>query len=288
METTSLQQLQEMFAGLRAEAGCDIDADMVWSYFFTSEKPEVLESVAEVLEERGFEPVEIFEGDADSSFALQVERIETHTPETLFALNAELESLAASFKNVKYDGMDVDSIGDGEGCGCGCESECEDCNCDKEKVGEHTCGCGCRTESEPIENPELVEAMDNITHELSEESEQALMLQLQRGLYLVPVFSGRIDTDPTDDETVQVLVCIDEKDMEFLPLFTDEAALKAWTGEKVSAMVLTAPEAWDFILSQPECSGGVVNPGGAGLPLNREMVALLKKMIDTAEAEVEE
>ena len=184
--------------------------------------------------------------------------------------------------------MDVDSIGDGEGCGCGCESECEDCNCDKEKVGEHTCGCGCRTESEPIENPELVEAMDNITHELSEESEQALMLQLQRGLYLVPVFSGRIDTDPTDDETVQVLVCIDEKDMEFLPLFTDEAALKAWTGEKVSAMVLTAPEAWDFILSQPECSGGVVNPGGAGLPLNREMVALLKKMIDTAEAEVEE
>ena len=37
METTSLQQLQEMFAGLRAEAGCDIE-------------PEVLESVAEVLE----------------------------------------------------------------------------------------------------------------------------------------------------------------------------------------------------------------------------------------------
>ena len=295
-----------MFAGIRAETDWDIDAEMLWSYYFTAAAPEVLETVAEALEARDFEAVEIFEDEDQPLFALQVERSEKHTPESLFALNNELEALAATFKGVEYDGMDVNPFGDEDGCGC--EGDCKDCDCDKEEE-EHECcggghgGCGCeddhkeeshacrcgskhyQSENEPIENPDLVAAMDKITHDLSEENQQNLTLELQRGLYLVPVFTGRIDTDPTDDETMQVLVCTDETDAEYLPLFTDEAALKAWTQENVSAMVLTAPEAWEFILSQPECSGGVVNPGDAGLPLNRDMVTLLKKMIDAVEVE---
>lgn len=286
MEPISLQQLQEMFAEARAETDFDIDGEIPWNYFFKSTAGEELESITEALEELGFDAVDIAEmTEGDPCFILIVERLEKHTPESLFALNAKLEALASEFKGVEYDGMDVIPADEDE---CGCGGDCEDCDCDKEDEREHACGCGskhCHTEDEPVENPGLLAALDRITKNLSEETQHNLTLQLQRGLYLVPVFTGRIDTEPTDDEAVQVLVCTDEKDDEYLPLFTDETALRGWTREQVSAMVLTAPEAWDFILSQPECSGGVVNPGTAGLPLNREMVGLLKKMIDAGEGD---
>jgi len=297
METITLQQLQEMFAGLRSETDWDIDGELLWGYYFTAAAPEVLEAAAETLSKRDFEVTEIFESDDEPVFILQVERLEKHTPETLFARNAELEAFAAGLEGVEYDGMDVNPFTDEDECDCGCDGECEDCDCDDEKEekaeneGEHQCGCGtkhCHSENEPIENPTLVAAIAKIVNDQSEEAQHELTFELERGLYIVPVFSSRSDTDCPDDEAVQVLVCTDENDAEFLPLFTDEAALKAWTTEAVSGMVLTAPEAWDFILSQPDCAGGVVNPGDAGLPLSREMITLLKKMIDDVEAETTE
>ena len=234
-----------MFAGLRSESDWNIDGEMLWGYYFTAAAPEMLESVAESLSERGFDISEIFESDDEPIFILQAERLEKHTPESLFALNAELEVLAS-----KFEGVD--------------------------------------SESEPIENPELVAAIQKFASNGTEDSQYDLTLQLQRGLYLVPVYADDAHAAPAEEGSLQVLVCTDEEDAEFLPLFTDEAVLKAWTKEKVSAMVLTAPEAWEFILSQPECSGAVVNPGDAGLPLSREMITLLKKMIDEIEAETEE
>jgi len=285
-----------MFAGLRAETDCNPEDELLWSYYFTAATPEALEPVAEVLDEREFDVVEIFDGEEEKNFILAVERIEKHTPESLFALNTEMEALAAKHVGVEYDGMDVNPM-DECGCGCGCKEEgdcdCEECDCEKEGE-EHACGeshgCGCgsshfHSEDEPIENPELLAALAAIATDKSEDTQHALSLELQRGLYLVPVFAGKPDAEAADDEAVQVLVCTDETGAEYLPLFTDEDALSAWTQEDVSAMVFTAPEAWEFILSQPECAGGVINPGGASLPLNREMVGLLKKMIDVLEAE---
>lgn len=292
MQTISLPQLQEMFASLRTETDENIDGEMLWGYYFTAAAPEVLESLAETLEARGFDIDEIFQSDDEPIYILQAERFEKHTPESLFALNAELETVAGQFAGVEYDGMDVNPADneDDDECGCtggdcDCESEGEEAHeCCGGKGGESCCGGKhCHSESEPITNPQILAAIERIAGDRSEDAQQELTLALQRGLFLVPVFTGRIDTEPTDDEAVQVLVCTDEKNDEYLPLFTDEAALKAWTDEDVAAMVLTAPEAWEFIVSQPECAGGVVNPGAAALPLSREMVGLLKKMIDDIE-----
>ena len=283
METITLQQLNEMFAGLRDETDWNIDGEMLWGYYFTAKAPEVLESVAEALSERNFDIAEIFESDDEPIFILQTERLEKHTPESLFALNAELEALAAKFDGVEYDGMDVNPVDE-----CGCEGDCEECDCEHEEEEEHHCCCGsehCHTESEPIENPEILAAIANFARNASEESQQDLTMELQRGLYLVPVGAESAEAAQAEEGAVQVLVCTDENDAEFLPLFTDETALKTWVPQNASAMVLTAPEAWEFILAQPECAGAVVNPGGAALPLDREMVTLLKKMIDEIESE---
>ncbi len=286
METITLQQLQEMFAGLHKETDWNLDGEMLWGYYFVAPNPEVLDSLAKTLGERNFDISEVFESDDEPIFILQAERLEKHTPESLFALNAELEALAAKFEGVEYDGMDVNPA-DGE---CDCEGDCENCDCDEEE-DEHECCCGsehCHTEDEPIENPAILAAIQNISKDASEEAQQDLTLELQRGLYLVPVFAESANAAATEEGSMQVLVCMDENEEEFLPLFTDEAALKAWTKENVSAMVLTGPEAWEFILSQPDCAGAVINPGDVSLPLNREMVTLLKKMIDEIEAETGE
>ena len=284
MELISLPELQKMFLDLRSETDWNVDAEMLWSYYFTAATPELLESVAAALEEKEFISDDIFESEDQPGFILELARIETHTPESLFAMNAELEALAARFEGVEYDGMEVNPITDDADCGCGGDCEnCEDCEGEHQHE-EHECcrggGKHCHSEGEPIENPDLLVAIAKISSDRSEEAQHELTLALQRGLYLVPVFTGDIDTEPADDKAVHVLVCTDESGAEYLPLFTDEAALKAWTEDEVSAMVLTGPEAWDFILSQPECSGGVINPGDASLPLNRDMVTLLKKMID--------
>ncbi|XHR28921.1 MAG: SseB family protein [Chthoniobacteraceae bacterium] len=318
MQTIPLAQLEEMFASLRTEDN-SIDGEMLWGYYFTASEAEALEPVAEALEELGYDVADIFESEEEPLFILQAERFEKHTPETLFALNAELEALAAKFPAVEYDGMDVNSLDSeaaleegeeghgccgghgGEGCGCGHgdESKEKDHECcggkggeSKEKdheccggSGEGCCGRHVQREGEAIENPQIIDAIERISTDRSEDAQREMTLALQRGLYLVPVFSGRLDTEPTDDQAVQVLVCTDENNDEYLPLFTDEEALKAWTQENVSAMVLTAPEAWDFILTQPECAGGVLNPGSSALPLNRDMVGILKKMIEDHEQE---
>jgi len=302
MQTIPLSQLQELFTELRKQTNGAIDTDQPWSYFFSAPTAEALEGLSDSLASYHFDGDDIGKDDEADQFFLELTRLETHTPETLFALNVKLEEAAAKFEDVVYEGMDIQDTSD-EGC-CGGDG-CDDCHCDDDasdesheccgghdKGEDHECcgghgGEGCcgghkhyQSADEPIENPDVLAAIQTIATDRSEAAQTTLTLALQRGLYLIPTFTGRLDTEPTDDEAVQVLVCTDETDAEYLPLFTDEAALKAWTQEAVSAMVLTAPEAWNFILSQPECAGGVINPGASALPLNREMVAVLQKMID--------
>ncbi|MEI8234073.1 MAG: SseB family protein [Verrucomicrobiota bacterium] len=287
MQTIPLSQLQELFADLRQQTHGAIDAEQPWSYFFSAPTPEALEALSDALACHHFDGDEIQEDEEAERFFLELSRLETHTPESLFALNAELEAAAAKLEDVVYEGMDIQDAGGCRGDGsCGCCSHDDEGEEDHECCGGHghgkeggCCGKHYHSANEPIENPELLAAIAAIAADRSEAAQTALTLALQRGLYLVPAFTNRLDTEPADDEALQVLVCTDENDAEYLPLFTDEAALKAWTQEAVSAMVLTAPEAWDFILSQPECAGGVINPGAAALPLNREMVGMLQKMI---------
>jgi Protein of unknown function (DUF1260). len=56
---------------------------------------------------QGYRFVDIHEADDSSMRVLHVERVETHSPESLFARNAELYRVAETFGLDSYDGMDV-------------------------------------------------------------------------------------------------------------------------------------------------------------------------------------
>jgi Regulator of ribonuclease activity B len=101
------QKLEDMFSQIRGNTKWNIDGPMLWGYFFFDRSAEKLELAATHLTAQGYTLVGIHETDDGSSRVLHVERIEAHSPQTLFARNNVLDELATQLGLDCYDGMDV-------------------------------------------------------------------------------------------------------------------------------------------------------------------------------------
>jgi hypothetical protein len=104
-------QLIEMFESMREQAPFDVDADLLWGYFFTGPAEPALERLGEKLVQAGYRFVEIRPDEKEPYFWLHVEKVETHSPDTLDARNHEFYQLADKY-GVTYDGMDVGPVDD--------------------------------------------------------------------------------------------------------------------------------------------------------------------------------
>jgi len=102
-----LQMLEDMFSNMRTKTKWDVDDPMLWGYFFTDPKEEKLQRAATELTAQDYDFVRIYSTDDGTTRFLHVERLEVHTPETLFARNKQLDTLAKEFGLESYDGMDV-------------------------------------------------------------------------------------------------------------------------------------------------------------------------------------
>src|SRR5688572_22964438 len=107
---SSIENLRQMFANMRTNTKWDVDGDLLWGYFFTDPDPKKLEPVGTLLSKNGYQVVSIYETDDKSTHFLHVERVESHTPETLYARNQEFYRLADEFGIESYDGMDVGPV----------------------------------------------------------------------------------------------------------------------------------------------------------------------------------
>ena len=104
-------ELIEMFEAIAEQTDWDMSSEMLWGYFFTDDDREKLEACADRLAEMGYIFVEISDVDEpDDPLTLQVEKIEVHSPDTLFLRNQELSDLAEEMGISSYDGMDVGTI----------------------------------------------------------------------------------------------------------------------------------------------------------------------------------
>jgi hypothetical protein len=99
-------QLVEMFEGMREQAPWDVDSNLLWGYFFTGSDPSQLTSLADELVSLHYRFVEQRPDDKDSGYWLHMEKVETHSPDSLHLRNRELYRRAADH-GVNYDGMDV-------------------------------------------------------------------------------------------------------------------------------------------------------------------------------------
>ena len=111
----SRRDLEEMFANISQKTKWDMSKDMHWGYFFTDPSRKKLDLVAKDLSRFGYRIVDVYLSEKEDRSApdlwwLHVERIETHTVESLLKRNAELSEFAKSHKLGSYDGMDVGPV----------------------------------------------------------------------------------------------------------------------------------------------------------------------------------
>src|SRR4051812_41966234 len=80
-------QLQQMFDGIRHQTKWNIDADMLWGYFFADPRIDRLKRAQRELEAQGYRLVDLHEIERDGKpsgvFMLHVEKVETHTVDSL-------------------------------------------------------------------------------------------------------------------------------------------------------------------------------------------------------------
>src|SRR6476660_9920592 len=93
-----LEKLEHMFSEMRAKTRWNVDGPMLWGYFFTDRSAEKLERAATVLVAQGYRLVEVREDEDGSTRWLHVERVEAHSPQSLFARNEALYKLACELR----------------------------------------------------------------------------------------------------------------------------------------------------------------------------------------------
>lgn len=98
------EQIELMFDNMRAGTSWNLSEPMLWGYFFTDAKKGDLEKLKNLLLTDSYRFVRLHR---DGGWFLHVEKIETHTPETLHNRNLALYATAAQYGVDCYDGMDV-------------------------------------------------------------------------------------------------------------------------------------------------------------------------------------
>lgn len=101
--------VEKLFTDIRNDKTVDVNGPLLWGYFFNDTDPDKLEAAAQALEELGYDYVGIYSNEEETDFALHVEKIETHTVDSLMALNDTFYAFAAKHQLEAYDGMDVGS-----------------------------------------------------------------------------------------------------------------------------------------------------------------------------------
>lgn len=104
-----------MFANISQKTKWDMSQDMLWGYFFTHPSRAKLDFAAKDLSRLGYRVVNVYLSDKEDPATpdlwwLHVERIETHSVESLFRRNAELTAFAKTHDLGSYDGMDVGPV----------------------------------------------------------------------------------------------------------------------------------------------------------------------------------
>ena len=112
----SRDKLEWMFANIHKNMKWDLSHDMLWGYFFTNRSRQPLDSAAKDLAKQGYRVVDVFlsvkDRPTDSDlWWLHVERVETHSIESLDKRNTELAVFAQRHALDSYDGMDVGPVG---------------------------------------------------------------------------------------------------------------------------------------------------------------------------------
>jgi regulator of RNase E activity RraB len=114
---SQLEGIREIFNTARTEDGWNPEEEMLYSYFFVDTDVDKLEKLGLELEKQGYDFLDIFEladektDEATGEYLLHIDKIETHTPESLAQRNVEFQTLANQHEISSYDGWEFGEVG---------------------------------------------------------------------------------------------------------------------------------------------------------------------------------
>ena len=115
---SQLETINEIFAQAKSEDNWNLEEPMLYSFYFVDESVDKLEKLGLKLEADGYDFIDIFElGDEETNestgeYLLHIDKIETHTPESLAERNVEFQKLADEYEIETYDGWEFGEVGD--------------------------------------------------------------------------------------------------------------------------------------------------------------------------------
>lgn len=115
---SQLKGIREIFETAEREDGWNLGGEMLYSFYFVDESVEKLNDLGEKLQADGYDFIDVFElGDEETDeptgeFLLHIDKVETHTPESLAARNVEFQNLADEYEIETYDGWEFGEVGD--------------------------------------------------------------------------------------------------------------------------------------------------------------------------------
>jgi regulator of RNase E activity RraB len=115
---SQLEGIKEIFNTAQTEDKWNTDEEMLYSYYFVDTDVDKLEKLGLELENKGYDFLDIFElGDEETDkstgeYLLHIDKVETHTPESLAQRNVEFQKLAEEHELVSYDGWEFGEVGD--------------------------------------------------------------------------------------------------------------------------------------------------------------------------------
>jgi hypothetical protein len=114
---SQIEGIEKIFADAEKEDNWNLDEPMLYSYYFVDKDVEKLEKLGLYLDAKGYDFIDVFElGDEETGKStgenlLHVDKVETHTPQSLAERNIEFSKLAEEYKIAVYDGWEFGEVG---------------------------------------------------------------------------------------------------------------------------------------------------------------------------------
>lgn len=106
--------IQQVFDDLDTQGDMDTKGPLLYGYFFTDPDGDKLYSASEELQKMGYKFINIFQPEVDEGddpfYYLHVEKVETHSVDSLDKRNQEFYKFADKFNLESYDGFDVGHV----------------------------------------------------------------------------------------------------------------------------------------------------------------------------------
>lgn len=101
----TLDSIKDTFRRME-ENGVNTQKELLWGYFFTNKTKEKLEKITDIFRKDGYQIIDIYQ-DKNDLYWLNIEKVEVHSPESLYKRCKEFYQFAEKNNLESFDGYDV-------------------------------------------------------------------------------------------------------------------------------------------------------------------------------------